>query len=294
MPLEQNLIDAFAEHLYAVHNLSPHTVAAYRADLQRFQPYIPSAAATTRADVQAYMGEFSTLSATTQARHLSSLRNFFKFLMKRGDINHNPAADIPARKRPQTLPKALSQQDMRRLIDATRTKNPKDIRFQLMLHLLYGCGLRVSELTSLTTQDFASMGEGMLRVTGKGGKTRFVPLGQVTAATAYLYLEQARGQLPFSHTKWLFPSPRSGKPLTRQWGFRLIQTQGQQHGFTLSPHMLRHSFATHLLENEADLRAVQLMLGHASLTTTEIYTKVTDSRQRQALEDYHPLSKPKA
>ncbi|MFZ2587744.1 MAG: tyrosine-type recombinase/integrase, partial [Alphaproteobacteria bacterium] len=151
--------------------------------------------------------------------------------------------------------------------------------------------LRVSELTALTLADVDDAEQGLLRVTGKGEKTRLIPLGSGAEEALKAYLTFARPHMPGATSRWVFPSPQHGKALTRQRMWQLIEQAGQSVGIPVAPHHLRHTFATHLLEHDADLRAVQLMLGHASLNTTQIYTKVAGERLRDTLETYHPLSK---
>jgi site-specific recombinase XerD len=180
---------------------------------------------------------------------------------------------------------------MATLLTAAVGNTPPQVRLRTILVVLYATGMRISELASLTTADVVE-GEGLtLRVTGKGQKTRLVPLG-VASQVVDVYLKTARPHLRGSSSGWLFPSPSGRAGLTRARLWQLVAAAGQRVGLPLThPHQLRHSFATHLLNGQADLRAVQLMLGHASLTTTQIYTKVTTDRARAALDQFHPLSK---
>ena len=293
MPLEQNYIDAYLESLAIARNLSANTVAAYRRDLEAFQPFTKGALSTTKDDVSNYLAGLAQdgLSARTQARHLSSLRGFYKFLLERGELTEDPTQYQNAPKLPQSLPKALTDKEMRLLLDACSGAEATNIRLRLLLHLLYGCGLRVTEAISLRMGDVTA-GEGVvLRVVGKGGKARLVPLGAVAAGTIEAYVTLARPQFDKTgRSDYLFPGGRAGKPMTRQRVFQMVQELGEHVGVKVAPHHLRHTFATHLLENDADLRAVQQMLGHASLTTTQIYTKVAARRLRDILEKHHPLS----
>jgi integrase/recombinase XerD len=294
MPLETTLVEAYLESLAVGRNLSKHTVAAYRDDLNAFSDFTSSALRTAPQEVAAYMQQVGkTYKARTQARRLSALRGFYRFLLERGDIREDPTAQQIAPKLPASLPKALDEQAAQRLLRAAAGTKPADLRLRVILHLLYGCGMRVSELANLTVSDITA-GEGQaLRVLGKGGKARLVPLGAVAAGTLALYMEQGRAFFLKREADWLLPGGRPGRPITRQRIFQLVRQAGVSVGVSVAPHHLRHTFATHLLENDADLRAVQQMLGHASLTTTQIYTKVAGKRLRQVLESHHPLSKGK-
>jgi integrase/recombinase XerD len=294
MPLEKTLVDAYLESLAVGRNLSTHTVAAYKRDLEAFTGFTASALQTTPREVATYMRHVGKhYQARTQARQLSALRGFYRFLLERGDIQEDPTVEQAAPKLPVTLPKALDEKDVKRLLETAQGTKPADLRLRVILHLLYGCGMRVSELANLTIGDVTS-GEGQaLRVLGKGGKARLVPLGGVAAGTLALYLEQGRAFYLKGESDWLLPGGRPGRPVTRQRIFQLVRQAGLGAGITVAPHHLRHTFATHLLENDADLRAVQQMLGHASLTTTQIYTKVASKQLRQVLESHHPLSKGK-
>ncbi len=292
MSLEQIHIDRFIEMLAVVQGASVNTVQAYTQDLNDFSPFVNSALSTTPEEIQVYLQDLNKrqLSAKTQARRLSCMRKFYRFLLERNDIQKDPTMMVHLPKLPKALPKALSQSDIKKLLEAVQGSHPNQVRLRLVLELLYATGLRISELVSLKMSDVIS-GEGKtLRIIGKGDKTRLVPLGKKAAETLSLYTKQAR---PFFNKQgdWLFPSTQPNKALTRQRLFQIIQEAGQSVQLKLSPHHLRHTFATHLLENDADLRAVQQMLGHASMATTQIYTKVANKKMKEALEKHHPLSK---
>lgn len=291
-------LQAFMEYLAAARGMSPHTVAAYGRDVKDFIKVMDGKEIATAGakEVEGWLANLARrkIGPRSSARKLSALRQFYSFLMERGWAEDDPTSLVPLPKLPQTLPKALSVEDVRALMAAPLGNNPSEVRLRLMLQLLYATGLRVSELCSLTL-DAVEEGEGItLRVTGKGDKTRMVPLGKVAAGTMEIYLREVRHQLRGSDGPWVFASPGGRKALTRVRVFQLLKEAGARVGVKVSPHHLRHTFATHLLQNDADLRAVQLMLGHASLNTTQIYTKVAQQRLKDTLERHHPLNAPRA
>jgi integrase/recombinase XerD len=287
-------VERFLQHLRASRGLSANTEASYQLDLQDFFKNGGSLAAT-QASIEQYLSGFATrkepLGASTQARRRSCLRSFFAFLVEEGDLSENPTLRVTVPKKPQRLPKALTESEVRRMIEFAAGEQPMQLRLQAILTLLYGSGLRISELATLKVADI-QQGEGdLIQVTGKGDKTRLVPLGNVAAVAVNAWLERGRPRMNGAGSVWLLPSPNGKTPLTRQRLFQLIKQTGASCGVKVAPHYLRHSFATHLLEHDADLRAVQLMLGHASLNTTQIYTKVASNRVKNVLEKYHPLAK---
>jgi integrase/recombinase XerD len=245
-------------------------------------------------DVEAWLASMAKggdVGARSSARKLTAVRQFYVFLRERGWARDDPTEQVPLPKMPQTLPKALSVEDVKKLLLAPLGNTPSEVRLRLMLQLLYATGLRVSELCGLSL-DAVAEGEGaVLRVTGKGDKTRLVPVGDIAGATLQTYLHEARPRLKGANGPWVFAGPDGKRPLTRVRVFQLLKEAGARVGVNVAPHHLRHTFATHLLQNDADLRAVQLMLGHSSLNTTQIYTKVGQQRLRAALENFHPLNK---
>ncbi|TKW60538.1 MAG: tyrosine recombinase [Blastochloris viridis] len=287
---------AYTEYLAVMKGASPHTVAAYGRDIKDFLVFVQTVPADVGvADVERWLVNLSKNDngARSVARKLSAVRGFYRFLMERGWVQDDPTEAVPLPKLPQTLPKALSVADVKRLLLAPLGSTPAEVRLRLIIQLLYATGLRVTELCNLTL-DAVADGEGViLRVTGKGGKTRMVPLGDVAAHTLRVYMADARPKMRGSTGPWLFASPDGHKPLTRVRVFQLLKDAGARVGVEVAPHHLRHTFATHLLQNDADLRAVQVMLGHASLNTTQIYTKVAGERLRETLEKHHPLSNAK-
>lgn len=296
----QHELEAFHEYLTVAQGASPHTISAYMADVKAFltdltaTPHAPrSIRHITPAHVQGWLTRqaLAHMSPRTTARRLTALRRFFIYGVSRHWLAEPPTALIPLPKVPQTLPKALSEPNVRALLHTPLGTSPSEQRLHLILTLLYASGLRVSELCHLTLADVEE-GEGLtLRIRGKGDKTRLVPLGPVAAETLSMYLAQARPRLKGASSPWLLAGP-TGRPLTRQRVFQLVQDAGRRVGLTLAPHHLRHTFATHLVGHNADLRAVQLMLGHASLNTTQIYTKVATDHLKDTLNRYHPLNSP--
>ena len=293
-------LQTYVEYLTVMKGASPNTVMAYKRDVRDFLNFMAcESGAVTAAGIEKWLGFLAkggggreANGARSTARKLSSVRGFYTYLRDRGWATTDPTEGVPLPKLPQTLPKALSMADVKKLLLAPVGNGPSEVRLKLIIQLLYATGLRVSELVGLTL-DAVADGEGVvLRVTGKGGKTRLVPLGEVAAGTLYDYMKNARPKLKGSTGPWLFAGP-SGAALTRVRVFQLLKEAGARVEVYVAPHHLRHTFATHLLANDADLRAVQLMLGHASLNTTQIYTKVAGERLRETLEKHHPLNMPR-
>jgi integrase/recombinase XerD len=294
MVLDHGVFDAFIEALVVENGASENTVSAYRRDFSHFAQFC-AANDLTHVDPQvlrqylAYM-HAQNLSARTQARRMSALKQYFRYLVAREVLKKDPMQDIAMPKLPRSLPKALTKDEVKTLLTAQECDSPESVRARAILETLYATGLRVSELIKLKTTDLQDGERRTLRITGKGSKTRMVPLGRVATDVLDIYLKKSRPAFDKKKTDWLFPS-RSGRPLTRQRLFQIVREAGQKVGMDLSPHHLRHTFATHLLENDADLRSVQLMLGHADVATTQIYTHLLESRTRKVLETSHPLGK---
>lgn len=290
-------LQAFTEFLTVAKGSSPHTVAAYRSDLEHFLAFLQGkhVAALPKVEegiINAWLSSMAQagLSARSSARRLTALRRFFVFCEERGWVHTNPALPVPLPKLPQTLPKALTEAQVQTLLQAPLGDSPAEVRLRLILQLLYASGVRVSELSRLTLADVEE-GEGVvLRVTGKGSKTRLVPLGEVAAHTLTTFLATARPRLRGAHGLYVLAGP-TGQALTRQRLFQLVKEAGARVGIKVAPHHLRHTFATHLVAHDADLRSVQVMLGHASLNTTQIYTKVAQERLKETLDRYHPLNR---
>ena len=295
--------EAFLEMLAAERGASLNTLSAYRRDLDDFRMHTGNLAESTAADVRAYLSGLAGrgLAATSQARRLSALRQFFRFMVAEGLREDDPTgtAERPKPKRP--LPKILSASDVGRLLDEakaqtlvaelTPTRRLAALRTLALLELLYATGLRVSELVSLP----ASAGRGnrpFIAVRGKGGRERLVPLNNAAHAALDGY-RTAYAALGRAESKWLFPADSADGYLTRQAfarDLKLVAARAGLNAAKLSPHVLRHAFATHLLSGGADLRAVQTLLGHADISTTQIYTHVLDERLRQLVNEHHPLA----
>jgi integrase/recombinase XerD len=272
--------------------LAPRTVESYRRDLEDFARWrdAPIAGATTE-EIESYLSELRAAgrAGATLARRLAALRSFFKHQALVGAREDNPAAAVPAPRRARKLPRTLSPGEAERLIEAAAGTTPRAFRDGALVELLYGAGLRVSEAVGLERAAI-DLEERLVRCVGKGGKERVVPIGRRGAEALRRYLARGRPFLDRRHRPELFLNSRGG-PLTRAGAFLILRTLAERAGLEpgrVHPHLLRHSFATHLLEGGADLRSVQEMLGHADLATTELYTHVTDKRRREAYFDAHP------
>lgn len=288
------VLTRFLEHLVAVRGLSPRTIDAYGRDLDDFvttqtrHGALDVAQADER-QIESWLREAKSagLSAATRARRLSAVRTFLRYLRDEGERTDDPAHRLSAPRRRRPLPRVLSEIEVEALLQAPAT-DPRTQRDQAMIELLYATGLRVSELVGLTTRQL-DLKRGLVRVIGKGSSERVVPLGRNALRALTTYLDEARAVLrPRGDT--LFPG-RGGRPLTRQMFWLLIRKRGALVGIDarrLSPHVLRHSFATHLVEHGADLRTVQTLLGHRDISTTEIYTHVARERLRALYDTHHP------
>ncbi len=287
-------IHDYIAHLAVERNLSPRTLESYRRDLLQFADWADGrkldAGAIERGHIRSYLGRRRDdgLSARSAARALSALRGLFRFLTASDALDSDPTATIRSPSLWKTVPHALSTNDVESLLAAPDTSTVLGLRDRAMLETLYATGLRVSELVGLTT-DRVRLDPGFVRVVGKGRKERLVPLGLSAIDWIERYLESARTELDRDRRPELFLNFRGG-PLTRQGFWKILRRHATASGIRsrITPHVLRHSFATHLVENGADLRAVQMMLGHASLTTTEIYTHVARERLRKLYDEKHP------
>ena len=272
--------------------LAPRTVDAYRRDLTAFAAWLgrtPSAASTE--ELERYVSELRAegLAATTIARRLAAIRSFFRHQVLIGAREGNPAAEVGLPRRARKLPRTLSPGEAERLVEAANGTTPRDLRDRALVELLYGAGLRVSEAVGLE-KNGVDLDERLVRSIGKGDKERIVPLGRNAADALRRYLSRGRPFLDSRHRPELFLNARGG-PLTRAGAFLILRRLAEKAGLEptrIHPHLLRHSFATHLLEGGADLRSVQEMLGHADLATTELYTHVSDRRRRELYFQAHP------
>jgi integrase/recombinase XerD len=287
-------LPTYLDHLAVERGLARASVEAYRNDLEAFGRFLAEkrleASTVARADLGRYLSGLRArgLSARSASRALSALRGFYGFAAAHLGFSEDPTADMTNPKTGLALPKSLSESDVDALLASPDTATALGLRDRAMLELLYASGLRVSEIVGIP-RDAVDLEAGILRVRGKGGKERLVPFG--TSATRWVarYLESARPGLDRRRSAYLFLSVRGGA-MTRQRFWQLIEGYGRKAGIRgrLTPHSLRHSFATHLLEHGADLRALQMMLGHADIATTQIYTQVSKSRLRRVYDEFHP------
>ena len=289
-------IDAYVDTLWLQKGLAPNTLAAYRRDLTTFRAWLDRGLDSAQAyDVRGYLGERHArgASARSTARLLSCLRGYYRTAVDAGRIERDPTADVAQPLLGRPLPKSLAENEVEALLAAPDAENPlgnpAPFRDRTMLEVLYATGLRVSELVGLTVSAL-NMRQGVVRVTGKGGKERLVPVGEVALDWVRRYLGTARPALLRDRpSDALFPSNR-GTAMTRQTFWHAIKRYARHAGIAreISPHTLRHAFATHLINHGADLRAVQTMLGHADLSTTQIYTHVARDRLKRLHSTHHP------
>jgi len=283
--------------LFLAARRSPRTVDAYRRDLAALGAFRDGPAAdTTVEELERWIAEMraSGLASSTIARRTSAVRAYFRHLGLVGARDDNPAAAIVLPKRPRRLPRALSPGETERLIDAATGSSPRTLRDRALVELLYGAGLRVSEAVGLE-KSAVDLDARIVRALGKGGKERLVPLGRPAAEAVRRYLALGRPHLDRRYRPELFLNARGG-PLTRAGAFLILRRLAEKAGLDptrVHPHLLRHSFATHLLEGGADLRSVQEMLGHADLGTTERYTHISDRRRREVYFRAHPHARRK-
>ena len=273
--------------------LAPRTVESYRRDLEHFGRWLGESApeGADREAIERYLAELRAdgLAGSTIARRLAALRSFYRHEQLIGARLDNPAAEIPAPRRVRRLPRTLSASEAERLVEAAAGTTPRALRDGALVELLYGSGLRVSEAVGLDVAA-VDLDERLVVCLGKGGKQRVVPIGRSAADAVRRYLARGRPYLDRRHRPELFLNAKGG-PLTRAGVFFLLRRLAEKAGLDparVHPHLLRHSFATHLLEGGADLRSVQEMLGHANLATTELYTHVTDRRRRETYFAAHP------
>ena len=272
--------------------LSRHTLEAYFADLSRFNTFLGDAPEIPGTEtLRAYLDQLhqAGLGGRSIARHLTTLRNLYGFLLREGLIESDPTEHLRSPRQWHNIPKFLNLQEIEQVIQATDPTSPRGLRDRAMLELLYATGLRVSELCGVGLSDL-NLEMAIVRATGKGNKQRLVPVGKPAIRAVEEYLAGGRpALLKGKASRYLFITARGGC-LTRQAFWKLLAAYGKKTGIFrgLTPHVIRHSFATHLLEGGADLRSVQAMLGHADISTTQIYTHVMRSRLRQTVEKHHP------
>lgn len=289
----KDAIADFTHYLRLERGLSDHSVQNYRRDVQKLADFAPGANPVTvdRQQIESFVHTLSGhLKARSQARVLSGLRGFFAYLIFEGYRKDNPMELVESPKIGRKLPDTLSVEEIDRLIGAIDRSRAEGERNRAMLETLYGCGLRVSELLDLRLSDLF-FEEGFIRVTGKGSKQRFVPIGRFNQNCINLYLREIRPHWsPQKGSEDILFLNRRGRRLSRAMVFAVVKDLGQQAGLRkrISPHTFRHSFATHLLQNGADIRAIQQMLGHESITTTEVYMHVDRSHLSEVVNRFHP------
>ncbi|OLD65363.1 MAG: site-specific tyrosine recombinase XerD [Acidobacteria bacterium 13_1_40CM_2_68_10] len=289
------LIDDFLHYLTVERGLAKNSVLAYGRDLAKFRRFLAAKARHPRQVRQGEINEFARrlsgdgLSAKSIARALNAIRMFYRYLVMESIVPEDPTAQVRGPRTLKSLPRYLTLEEVDHLLAAPDDSTPLGARDAAMVGLLYATGLRVSELISLRVRDL-NLDAGYLRCVGKGSKERVVPLGRRAAQRLRAYLDGARPAIlgGGSHPS-LFLNNRAG-PMSRQGFWKILKKYGRAVGLrgTLSPHVLRHSFATHLLERGADLRSVQMMLGHADISTTQIYTHINRERLRKIYRDFHP------
>jgi integrase/recombinase XerD len=290
-------VDEYLTHLKFERRLADHTIESYARDLNDLARYTAGQERPieqlTRQDLEAFVRTLMSegRSPRSVARLVACVRGFYRYLHLRQRISDNPAVDLQAPRAWKVLPKFLAVEDVERVLGAPDTSTPRGLRDRAMVELLYATGLRVSELVGLRPHDL-HLDAGYLTTTGKGRKERLVPIGDEAAAWITRYLKEGRSQLLGTrNSPRLFVNARGGGPGISRVGFwKILKGYGKTLGLSrqLSPHVLRHSFATHLLEHGADLRAIQMMLGHADLSTTQIYTHILDARMRALYDRFHP------
>jgi integrase/recombinase XerD len=295
--MNADLLDEFSDSLWLEDGLSRNTLESYRRDLNKFATWLEQQRGvpileTTHADIQGFLAHLFTqqkAKATSTGRAISSLKRLFRYLLRQNKIATDPTLQIATPKLPRSLPKSLTEQDVEQLLDAPHVQTPLGLRDRTMLEVLYATGLRVSELVTLSVAQ-VSLDMGVVRVMGKGSKERLVPLGEEALDWIRRYLAEGRPALLTGKlSDALFITARA-KSMTRQMFWYLIKKHAKHGGLnkSLSPHTLRHAFATHLLNHGADLRVVQMLLGHADISTTQIYTHVARERLKQLHAQHHP------
>lgn len=298
MLLDKNLIKHFSDYLRLEQSLSDNTIEAYCHDIELFRQYLEDSGQScsiteiTHHDIEDFFAKLYDLgiAASSQARILSGLKSFFKYLLQEKICEADPTMLVSSPSIGRHIPDVLSYEEIVSMMDCIDLSQQFGHRNKAIIEVMYGCGLRVSEVISLNISDVYAKDE-FIKVFGKGSKERLVPIGNKTLHELMLYVkgERLHQDIKPKFSDKVFISAR-GTSLTRQSVFLLVKRLAEQAGIkkTISPHTLRHSFATHLIEGGADLRAVQQMLGHSSITTTEIYTHISDEYLRQVIMEYHP------
>ncbi len=289
----ESVINDFLYYLKIERGLSPRTLSGYSSDLAQFRYFLHAQkrdpASIREEDLRKFIIHLRKkgLQVSSIARKLSAVRSFIRFLMQEGVIKEDPAANLLSFRRGKRLPHVLSQAEVLTLLELPSPETKKGIKWRAILEVLYGTGMRVSELVDLP-RSAVDLEAGFLRVKGKGGKERIIPIGKEAEKWIKKYLSEIRPSLDKNNSPCLFLTPQ-GKPYTRQGIWVMIKRMARKAGIKkVSPHTLRHSFATHLLQGGADLRIVQELLGHADISTTQIYTQVDRSYLKEVHRKYHP------
>lgn len=285
------VVDRFIDSLWLEDGLSKNTLESYRYDLKNFSIwYKKDLIEVTQSNIQEYLAfKFPSSKSRSISRLLATLRRFYRYLLREKIIKEDPTLMIEMPKQSKTLPKSLNEEEVENLLNAPNVDQDQGLRDRAMLELLYACGLRVTELVSILLTEL-SINDGVIRITGKGNKTRLVPLGEEAMSWINKYLTHARDQiLKEKKSKFLFVTNR-GEAMTRQTFWHIIKKYAFAAGIqkSISPHVLRHAFATHLLNHGADLRVVQMLLGHSDISTTQIYTHIAKERLKDLHEKHHP------
>ena len=293
---DEDVLDEFCDTLWLEDGLSRNTLEAYRRDLTRFAAWLAKSYGrtllkATHGDLLAYLAHrvSARARATTTSRQLSSLKRFYQHALRQGKIQADPSLNIDAPKLPRSLPKSLTEEDVEKLLAAPAVEEALGLRDRTMLETLYASGLRVSELVTLKVAQ-VSQDMGVVRIIGKGSKERLVPLGEEALAWLKRYLKESRPRILGKRIAGALFVTRRGEAMTRQQFWKLVRRYAARAGLAkpISPHTLRHAFATHLLNHGADLRVVQLLLGHSDISTTQIYTHVARERLKQLHAKHHP------
>ena len=293
---DRQILDAFIDNIWIEKGLSQNTLDSYRSDLEHFSSWLEknnlSYTKTSKKEILSYLSFLfqKGLGSKTVARKLSSLKSFFRYLVFKSIIPNDPSSEVETPKLLKSIPKSISEKEVEALLAAPDEKTDIGLRDKTMIETLYSCGLRISELTNLELLNL-NLRQGVIRVIGKGQKERLVPMGDQLIGLLELYISSSRKNLLNKrHSDFLFLSAR-GQRMTRQSFWHRIKHYCLASGFEpdkISPHVLRHAFATHLLNNGADLRVVQLLLGHSDLNTTQIYTEVARQRLKRLHTEHHP------
>jgi integrase/recombinase XerD len=296
----ERLVGDFLAYLELERGLSRNTLDAYRSDLHQYSLYLTRNALTVssarHSDLAGFLDELAhgldgrpAVAPTTLGRKVACLRSFYRHLRREETIAHDPTAELHGPRKPQRLPRVLSREEVRRLMEQPRGSAPLALRDRALLEVMYACGLRASEAVGLELSD-VDLDEGLLRTRGKGDKERIVPIGRHAQAALALYLRGGRSELVGNHVQARLLVNHRGGDLTRQGLYKIVQGHARRAGLQekMSPHTLRHTFATHLLAGGCDLRSLQEMLGHADLATTQVYTHLSADRLKDAYFGAHP------